>query len=176
MSDQATTITAADATPPASPETASPASATATQAPDATAALRAALVRAQVASVLGPVAAPWVLDAALTTAAPDLLDDFSGLTPKSKERLAAWRSQNAFAFQGSAAAPAQTQGAAVPTTQPTTQAAQTEPLPATPASSTGATSGLSTDQLRRLGQIHVDPNNITKHNDWPRVKAFWGVA
>jgi hypothetical protein len=148
---------------------------------DQTAAMRNALLRAQVAQVLGPVQAPWVLDAAIAAAKPDLLSDFTGLTSPSRERISAWKAENAFAFQA-----AQAQAAAAQATQQTTQGAQganvttqqtttTEVLPATPGSNTGASAGLTTDQLRRLGQIHVDPKQITQHADWPRVKAFWGV-
>jgi len=117
------------------------------------------------------------MEAALNAASPDLLDDFSGLTPKSKERLTAFKSQNAFAFaQPQAAQPTQAAQPAAGAPVTSTPPAPAEPLPATPSSATGATAGLSTDQLRRLGQIHVNPADITKHNDWPRVKAFWGVA
>lgn len=148
---------------------------------DQSAAMRSALLRAQVAQVLGPVQAPWVLDAAIAAAKPDLLSDYTGLTSPSRERIAAWKAENAFAFQQAAAAQAAaqatqttqaTQGANVSTQQ--TAAAQ-DVLPATPGSNTGASAGLTTDQLRRLGQIHVDPKSITNHPDWSRVKAFWGV-
>lgn len=146
---------------------------------DQSAAMRNALLRAQVAQVLGPVQAPWVLDAAIAAAKPDLLSDYTGLTSPSRERIGAWKAENAFAFQQAAAAQAAaaqatqtTQGANVTTQQ--TAAAQ-EVLPATPGSNTGASAGLTTDQLRRLGQIHVDPKSIIGHPDWSRVKAFWGV-
>jgi len=194
MSENAT-ITATDASPAASPATnapatqaapvaaAAPTQAAVTAAPSAepsSSAMRQALLRAQVAQVLGPVQAPWVLDAAIAASKPDLLADYTGLTGPSRERISTWKAENAFAFsvaQASQAAqvaqPAQTQGAAV-STQPTQAAA--EPLPATPGSNTGATSGLSTEQLRRLSQVHVNPSSITSHPDWGRTKAFWGIA
>ena len=184
MSENAT-ATVADATPPASPETAAPiqakAEATPAQAsaaPDpSVTAMRQALLRAQVAQVLGPVPAPWVLDAAISAARPDLLSDYTGLTGPSRERISQWKAENAFAFAQATQTAQAVQGANVQTTQQTQAPAKAaEPLPATPTSSVGATSSLSTDELRRLGQVHVNPADITRHPDWSRVKAFWGVA
>lgn len=121
--------------------------------------------------MLGPVQAGWVLDAAIASAKPDLLADFTGLTSPSMERVRTWKAENAFAF-------AQAQNTQTTQVQPVSQntTPPAEVLPATPGSNTGAAAGLSTDQLRRLGQVHVNPAAITAHPDWSRVKAFWGVA
>lgn len=138
--------------------------------------MRTALLRAQVAQVLGPVQAPWVLDAAIAAAKPDLLADFTGLTGPSRERVAQWKAENAFAFQAAQAAAAQPTPTAqeVTTVMQPTQA-KTEPLPATPGSNVGVSGGLSTDEMRRLSQIHVDPRSITTHPDFQRTRAFWAV-
>ena len=144
--------------------------------PDTSAAMRTALLRAQVTQVLGAVQAPWVVDAVIAATKPDLLADYTGLTGPSRERVNQWKAENAFAFaQTQPAAPAapvaQPQALGAPVQQP-----KTEPLPATPSSTLGTTGGLSQDDLRRLSAVHVDPKAITAHPDWNRVKAFWGMA
>ena len=189
MSDIATTTTTSAESPTtgantqASPETpavqtAAVSTQTTTPAPttdsaSTSAAMRQALLRSQVAAVLGTVQATWVVDAAISAAKPDLAADYSGLTGASQERIKQFKAENAFAFQAPQAptqAP-QTQAPAIMTAQNT----NTETLPATPGSNTGAAGALSTDQLRQLGQIHVDPRTITAHADWSRIRSFYGV-
>ena len=146
---------------------------------DANSAMRLALLRSQVAAVLGPVQAPWIVDQAIAAAKPDLLADFNGLTGPSLDRVRAFKAENAFAFtaaQAAAAAVTQDkQASAQQTTQGGNVQQEVKTLPADPGSSVSGTGGLTTEQNRQLAAVHINPAKITSHPDWARTRAFFGV-
>lgn len=144
---------------------------------DDAAALRAALLRAHFQSALGPVASPHIVDTVLRATSPELSADRSGLTPSSIAKINEFRAANPWVAPPAPAPAPVTAAPAAQVAPVQTPAAPTPVLPATPGSNAGATGGLSTEDQRKLSQLHIDPAAITANRQhFARMGAFWGRA
>lgn len=123
------------------------------------------------------MASPHIVDTVLRATSPELAADRSGLTLSSLARISEFRAANPWVAP---AAPASAPAQAAPAAQVApvqTLALPPAVLPATPGSNAGAAGGLSTDDQRKLAQLHIDPAAITANRQhFARMGAFWGRA